>query len=126
MLTVSENTLIRVFAESGPVNALARWLMPGDRIEVRGLRHPDGSVHAEQMRLVESVPRARLRPPCPSCGHRMKSMSSGQGVRCPICKHRSGDDWVSVESKPPYESWVEPEVDGRRHLARPLEWRKNQ
>ena len=126
MLTVSENTLIRVFAESGPVNALARWLMPGDRIEVRGLRHPDGSVHAEQMRLVKSVPRARLRPLCPSCGHRMKSMGSGQGVRCPICKHRSGDDWVSVESKPPYESWVEPEVDGRRHLARPLEWRKNQ
>lgn len=124
-LTVSEETMIHVFAESGPVNALARWLIPGDQIEVRGLRHPDGSVHAEQMRLVKSVARTHLRPVCPSCGRRMKSMGAGQGVRCPVCKLRGGDDWIAVEANPPYDDWVEPEIDGRRHLARPLEWAKN-
>ncbi|MGB1765917.1 MAG: hypothetical protein ACPHJE_00900, partial [Poseidonia sp.] len=53
---------------------------------------------------------------------RLKSMGSGQGLRCPSCKERSQDVWVEVPTKPPHLGWVEPPVDARRHLARPLAW----
>jgi tRNA(Ile2)-agmatinylcytidine synthase len=123
-LTLQGKAVVKVFAEGGPVNALARWLKPGDTIEVRGLRHPDGSLHAEQMRCMDAVTRAVERPQCSACGRRMKSMGANQGVRCPGCKLRAEDAWVDVPSTPPYDGWVEPNVDGRRHLARPLSWSK--
>ena len=37
------------YAEGGEVNALARWLAVGDEIEARGLVHPNGSLHVEQL-----------------------------------------------------------------------------
>jgi tRNA(Ile2)-agmatinylcytidine synthase len=122
VLTAPDGLVVRAFAEGGPVNALARWLLPGDTVEVRGLRHPDGSLHAEQMRLVSSVPRRRRRPLCQDCRLRMKSMGEGQGVRCPGCKRRDDDRWENEPAEPPHLGWVEPQVDARRHLARPLSW----
>lgn len=110
------------YAEGGPVNALARWLAVGDEIEARGLVHPDGSLHVEQLRVLNAVPRKQRRPLCQTCGVRMKSMGSMQGLRCPTCKQRADDTWVDVSASPPFDGWTEPPVDARRHLARPLAW----
>ena len=52
----------------------------------------------------------------------MKSMGAGQGIRCPKCKRREPDEWIDIPGTPPFTTWVEPPVDARRHLARPLEW----
>ena len=121
--TVSTDSLVvRCFAEGGPVNALARWLKPGDRFEVRGLVASDGSLHAEQMRVVAPMSRRRERPLCSDCLVRLKSMGTGQGLRCPQCKQRSEDEWKDLPPVPPFDGWVEPPMDGRRHLARPLGW----
>lgn len=114
-----------MFAEGGPVNALGRWVTQGDQIEVRGLLHPDGSLHAEQARVLAAVVRRQVRPSCPHCGSRMKSMGANQGVRCPSCKHRLDDVWEDVPVDCPFVEWVEPHVDARRHLSRPLEWSSN-
>ena len=118
----TEDHIINVYAEGGPVNALARWLVPGDVISVTGLLHPDGSLHAERMKVESWVARGRMRPLCAACNVRLKSMGSGQGLRCPTCKERSEDAWMDVSTKPPHMGWVEPPVDARRHLARPLSW----
>ena len=118
----TDGPLVLSYAEGGPVNALARWLKPGDEILVAGLLDPDGMVHAERLKLVSSVPRKRLRPLCSECHVRMKSMGAGQGVRCPKCKRREADEWVDIQGTPPFTAWVEPPIDARRHLARPLRW----
>ena len=99
-----------------------RWLAVGDEIEARGLVHPDGSLHVEQLRVLNAVPRKQRRPLCQTCGVRMKSMGSMQGLRCPTCKLRADDTWVDVSASPPFDGWTEPPVDARRHLARPLAW----
>ena len=117
-----DGQVIHVYAEGGPVNALARWLRPGDVISVAGLLHPDGSLHAERMKVESWEGRAQTRPLCPVCHVRLKSMGSGQGLRCPSCRERSDDAWVDVPLQPPFLGWVEPPVDARRHLARPLAW----
>lgn len=110
------------FAEGGPVNSLARWLKEGDEIEAKGLVHPNGTLHVEQLLLVRAVARRKHRPLCQKCNVRTKSMGSNQGVRCPLCKARFADTWDEVEPEPPYIGWTEPPVDARRHLARPLAW----
>ena len=110
------------YAEGGPVNALARWVKEGDVIEVAGLVDHDEHLHAERLKLKSWVPRSRQRPLCPECLIRMKSMGAGQGIRCPKCKRREPDEWIDIPGSPPFTTWVEPPVDARRHLARPLEW----
>ena len=122
VLVCTDGPSLRMYVEGGPVNALGRWLVPGDEVEVRGLVHPDGDLHVEQLRLVRAVARKQERPLCPECSTRMKSMGSGQGLRCPACKRRSEDVWVNVDPSPPVEGWIEPPLDARRHLARPLDW----
>ena len=113
---------IHAYAEGGPVNALARWLEPGDNIAVLGLTDAKGVIHAERLKVEHCVPRAHQRPRCPTCDVRMKSMGAEQGLRCPSCKHRSEDRWEAIVPQPPHESWVEPPPGSRRHLARPLAW----
>jgi tRNA(Ile2)-agmatinylcytidine synthase len=110
------------YAEGGPVNSLARWLQSGDVIAVAGLLHPDGTLHVERLKVKSWEARAHQRPLCSSCQVRLKSMGSGQGLRCPACKSRTPDAWVGVPIEPPFEDWVEPPMDARRHLARPLAW----
>ena len=110
------------FGEGGPVNQLSRWLKKGDIIEVKGLESEDGTFHMEQLRVVSWNPRSKLRPLCSNCTVRMKSMGRNQGVRCPKCKQRLGDNWEDVPSEPPFTGWVEPPASARRHLARPLAW----
>ena len=96
------------FAEGGPVNSLARWLKEGDEIEAKGLVHPNGTLHVEQLLLVRAVARRKHRPLCQKCNVRTKSMGSNQGVRCPLCKARFADTWDEVEPEPPYIGWTEP------------------
>tara|TARA_B100001142_G_scaffold324833_1_gene377279 strand:+ start:858 stop:2063 length:1206 start_codon:yes stop_codon:yes gene_type:complete len=109
------------FAESGPVKILAQWLQPGDEIEGYGLSPEFGILHLEKLRLVSAQP-IQHRPMCEKCSVRMKSMGKGQGCRCPKCRQRTDDAWVSTPRVPPFPSWVQPQMDARRHLARPLEW----
>ena len=110
------------YGEGGHVNQLARWLQEGDRVEMRGLQHPDGSYHLEQLRILTWTARKKQRPLCSQCGQRMKSMGRNQGLRCPRCKWKCGDSWEDVVVKPPFEGWVEPPASSRRHLSRPLSW----
>ena len=109
------------FAESGSVKKLAQWLQPGDVVLGMGLSPEFGIMHLEKLCVVSTVPHQQ-RPLCKECGVRMKSMGRGQGCRCPKCKRRIEDMWSTTPRIPPYDSWVQPPADARRHLARPLEW----
>lgn len=118
----TDGPTVVAYAEGGPVNALARWLSSGDVICVAGLHHPDGTLHAERLMVESWEARTFQRPRCGACQVRLKSMGKGQGLRCPSCKTRSEDRWEDVHVEPPFIGWVEPPVDSRRHLARPLSW----
>ncbi len=109
------------FSESGSVRKLAQWLKPGDVVLGNGISPEFGILHLEKLCVVSSIPNQQ-RPLCEECGVRMKSMGQGQGCRCPKCKLRIGDVWLETPRVPPFESWVQPPADARRHLARPLEW----
>ena len=109
------------FSESGSVKKLAQWLQPGDVVLGLGLSPEFGVMHLEKLCVVSAVP-DQQRPLCEECGVRMKSMGRGQGCRCPKCKRRIEDMWSTTPRIPPYDSWVQPPADSRRHLARPLEW----
>ena len=103
------------FSQGGPVSRLAQSLCEGDYIEWRGLESPDGSIHLEQLRLIQGI-RNKRRPIC-QCGTRYKSKGTNQGLQCPSCKSLSDDEWdidyISSE-------WVEPNASQRRHLSKPL------
>ena len=112
------------FAQSGNVKLLAQSLQPGDRIAAFGLEPMPGVIHIEKLSLRHAVP-MRVRPTCRECQRTMKSMGTGQGVRCPTCKARHPNAWIEVEREHETSAWVEPPVDARRHLARPLAWYRN-
>ena len=118
----TDGPTVVAYAEGGPVNSVARWLKAGDKIAVVGLFHPDGTLHAERLKVDSWVHRTFQRPLCTSCQVRLKSMGKGQGLRCPLCKSTTPDTWDGVPVKPPHIGWVEPPLDARRHLARPLSW----
>jgi tRNA(Ile2)-agmatinylcytidine synthase len=109
------------FAQSGNVKLLAQSLHSGDCIAAFGLEPEPGVLHIEKLSLRHATP-MRVRPTCSECQRTMKSMGTGQGVRCPKCKNRSPDAWIEVERQIEANEWVEPPVDARRHLARPLAW----
>ena len=104
------------FSESGDVNKIAQWLEIGDCIEYMGLEY-QGKLHLEAIKVTES--KSLSRPLC-ECGSRMKSMGSGQGVRCPKCKSQTDEAWNEEDRIPPLTGWVQPPVDKRRHLAKSL------
>ena len=110
------------YVEGGSVNRLARGLQPKDVVLVQGLIDDNGWLHAERMMVESWSSRVHERPSCPACNVKLKSMGSNQGLRCPSCKERSEDRWVPVPCTPPFSSWVEPPIDARRHLSRPLAW----
>ena len=112
------------FAQSGNVKLLAQALHPGDRIAAFGLEPHPGVMHIEKLSLCHAVP-MRVRPTCLECQRTMKSMGTDQGVRCPTCKARHPDAWIEVNRQLETHAWVEPPVDARRHLARPLGWYRN-
>ncbi len=109
------------FAESGNVKKMAQTLRPGDVIESLGLAPEQGVLHIEKMRIKSRITEKK-RPVCEACQRTMKSMGSGQGVRCPVCKKRQSIGWVEHTTNPDPSDWVQPPPDARRHLAQPLEW----
>jgi tRNA(Ile2)-agmatinylcytidine synthase len=109
------------FGESGEVKLLSQWLQEGDLIEFNGLKAIDQSVHLEKLRVLKAKPN-RQRPLCDDCQVTMKSMGKNQAVRCPKCRRTSQILWLEIERKPPFDNWVQPPNDARRHLAKPLDW----
>jgi tRNA(Ile2)-agmatinylcytidine synthase len=107
------------FAESGDVKKLAQTLTKGDAIEVKGLVADDGALHIEKIRLVSKTPKP-IRPQCPTCQRTLKSMGTGQGLRCPTCKTKHPRQWQTMAEDDDESEWFEPPFDARRHLARPL------
>ena len=110
------NENIIAFSDSGDLNTLAQWLEVGDSIEWMGLEH-ENQFHLEALNITNST--RRCRPVC-ECGTRMKSMGSGQGVRCPKCKEKSDEKWIIENREPPVHGWAQPPADKRRHLAKTL------
>jgi len=113
---VEINNKLLSFQEGGPVNELSQWIQIGDEIEYMGLEF-EGMIHLEAMKVVSST--TKQRPFC-ECGTRMKSMGKNQGLRCPSCKSVSTDKWDILPRIPPYDNWVQPPPDKRRHLAKDL------
>lgn len=112
------------FAQSGKVKLMAQALQPGDQIAAFGLEAKPGVYHIEKLTLRHATS-VRVRPACNECQRTMKSMGTGQGLRCPKCKTRHPDAWIEVARPIEVHEWVEPPVDARRHLARPLAWYRN-
>ncbi len=107
------NDSIISFSEGGPVNLITQFLEIGDKFSILALKF-EKMLHIEAIKVLESVNRSR--PKC-SCGTTMKSLGKNQGIRCPNCRVTDDDKWVYQERIPPFEGWVQPEYDSRRHLA---------
>lgn len=109
------------FAESGDIKLMAQSMRPGDRIDVYGLEASPGVVHIEKLRITHAMP-LKVRPTCKACNRTMKAMGTNQGVRCPECKAKQSEPWSEIEREVALNTWMQPPIDARRHLARPLEW----
>ena len=110
------------FRSSGDVKIMAQSLKKGDEIEGKGLWKDSSTLHLEKLRISSAVPRSKKRPMCLDCDVRTKSMGKDQGVRCPSCGERLKDSWEYTPTESLEGYWVQPPVDSRRHLSRPLEW----
>jgi tRNA(Ile2) C34 agmatinyltransferase TiaS len=120
-IAVEENTWM-AFAQSGDIKNLAQWFQTGDVIKGRGLVAEDGAIHLEKLKLVEASERNKRRPPCERCGKTVKSQGKNNKLRCPACKNLQENIWIYNPQNPPHRGWVQPPVDHRRHLSRPLKW----
>lgn len=124
-IITTEKSRWMAFAESGEVKMMAQSLQIGDAIEAFGLSPEQGVLHVEKMRVLSRVAQKK-RPSCGACGRTMKSMGTGQGVRCPVCKQRQSEAWIEQVHKEGPSDWVQPPPDARRHLAKPLKWNESQ
>lgn len=120
-LTVNEKTWM-AFRSSGDVKNMAQNLKKGDSVLAKGLWKDNSTLHLEKLSISNAAPRGKKRPMCTDCGVRTKSMGKGQGVRCPSCGERYRDSWEYTPTESLEGYWVQPPIDSRRHLFRPLEW----
>jgi len=120
-ITCTNGQDLMAFSESGDVKNLAQWLKSGDKIQFNGLTNDDGAIHLEKLRVIESTPEQR-RPKCVPCNVTLKSMGKNQPLRCPKCREKFTQSWEYVKREPPFEDWVQPPADSRRHLSMPLTW----
>jgi len=109
---------LMAFKQGGAVNDLLRATRPGDRISWLGLASPDGSIHLERIRFVQTRIAGRCRPAC-KCGGHLKSAGANQALRCDACRSLNPRLWLNSRSDCTAD-WVEPEAKQRRHLALPL------
>jgi len=111
---------LRIHHESGAMNRIAKQLVEGDIIVVRGINDLSNVLHVENMQIHYLKPRKKGRPKCRNCNRTMKSMGKGQGIRCPMCKQKDADEFISFVPPIPLHVWMEPPDDQRRHLTKPL------
>lgn len=121
VIETKQHGKLLAFAESGSIKLLAQWLKKGDKIEFNGLKSIDDSIHLERLRVLKAVPKQQ-RPLCEDCQVTMKSMGKNQPLRCPKCRRTSEKLWLEIARVPPFNDWVQPPTDARRHLAKPLDW----
>ncbi|MDG7034847.1 MAG: DUF1743 domain-containing protein [Nitrososphaerota archaeon] len=98
-------------------------LIAGDLIDVYGSYKPVSdfppTINLEKFEVIR-LAAAYSNPPCPECGHTMKSEGFNKGFQCPKCKFRS----TSVQKVPIRRTLkigmytVPPRA--RRHLSRPV------
>ncbi len=108
------------FEPTKTLPAVARALVPGDRLEVWGSRGRAGVLHLEGIRVLAVADRRRWRAPtCGKCGGTTRSLGAGRGWRCPRCRGRfplEAGRRVVVAHAPALGSY-HPTPSARRHLA---------
>ncbi len=114
-----------VYEPAKQLRAVARSLLPGDRVRVIGsLRDVPRTVNVEKLRIetLASVRRKTGNPSCPVCGKHMKSEGRAARFRCIRCRTsapRSAARYETVD-RTVRRGWYEPPVGARRHLSKPL------
>jgi tRNA(Ile2)-agmatinylcytidine synthase len=127
IVKVSDGTEIDAafYEPSRQFRAVARSLLPGDRLTLLGsVRDRPRSLNVEKMAVrgvVEDVRKVR-NPVCDKCGKSMGSMGSGQGFRCKICGTKSPLSAATYRKfkRTLVPGWYEPPVASRRHLHKPI------
>ena len=109
------------FEPSKTLNAVARSLIPGERLEVWGGRGRDPTFRIEGIVLGER-PVQRLpgpRPRCTVCHRTARSLGRGRGYRCPGCRRLWPPEARSRTVVPPRfgPGTYHPTPSARRHLA---------
>ncbi len=109
------------FEPTKTLPAVARSLVPGDRVAIWGGRADDPTFRVEGIVLEHLRPRfAPARPPrCPSCHATTGSMGTGRGYRCRGCRRRFPPESGRGARRPPeFPTGVyHPTPSARRHLA---------
>jgi tRNA(Ile2)-agmatinylcytidine synthase len=109
------------FEPTKTLPAVARTLVPGDRLRIWGSRHRDPPFHLEGIEILRLEPRrGRPRPPrCPSCQRTAHSLGRLRGYRCPTCHRRWPPEAAAAPETPPeFPAGVyHPTPSARRHLA---------
>ena len=108
------------FEPTKTLPAVARTLVPGDRLRVWGSRTEGGALALEGIRIVRAVAERGplLRPRCPTCDRATGSLGRGRGYRCPRCRARwPPESAVRARALPAYPRGVyHPTPSARRHL----------
>jgi len=109
------------FEPTKTLPAIARHLVPGDRLQIWGSRGPRPALNLEGIRIFRFAPRwSRGRPPdCLRCGRRTSSLGSVRGFRCPGCRRTFPPEAAPrVRAAPSVTVGVyHPTPSARRHLA---------
>jgi tRNA(Ile2)-agmatinylcytidine synthase len=108
------------FEPTKTLPAVARQLLPGDRLRVWGSRGSSGAVRLEGIEVVRLAPKGRWTPPrCVRCGRRTRSLGTGRGWRCDACRNRLPPEsagWTP-ERRSLLPGVYHPTPSARRHLA---------
>ena len=122
-LALDSGTLVRcvVFEPTKTLPRVVRSLLPGDRIRLWGGSQADPVFRVEGIDLLALQPRRRPQsnPRCPHGGHRMGSLGTGRGFRCPHCRFRTapeGRETLRFAPEFPVGRY-HPTPSARRHLA---------
>jgi tRNA(Ile2)-agmatinylcytidine synthase len=105
------------FEPTRTLPAVARELLPGDRVRVWGSvpwGGPPGTIHLEGIQVLEARPRWNKvsNPRCDRCGRSMGSWGKGKGFRCPHCR-------TLLPPESAKGRWVSRSVLRGTHLATP-------
>lgn len=85
------------YEPTGNLRKIARELVVGDQLEVRGAVHKATvnkpiTINLEKIRILSLQPKKQIENPfCPNCKKRLKSMGKNQGFRCENCGGKFAD-----------------------------------